>query len=49
MAALANIMISNFYVHMKDDFLEERHEFWEESPLEEINLQYAAVDGYVSF
>ena len=49
MAALANVLISNFYVSMKDDFLEGRHEFWEESPLEEINLKYAAVDGYVSF
>ena len=36
-------------VHMKDDFPEGRHEFWEEFPLEEINLKYAAMDGYVSF
>ena len=49
MAALANILISNFYVSMKDDFPEGRHEFWEESPLEEINLKYAAMDGYVLF
>ena len=49
MAALANVLISNFYVSMKDDFPEGRNEFWEESLLEEINLQYAAMDGYVSF
>ena len=49
MAALANVLISNFYVSMKDDFLEGRNELWEESPLEEINLKYAVVDGYVSF
>ena len=48
MSALANVLISNFYVRMKDDFPKGRHEFWEESPLEEINLKYAAVDGYVS-
>ena len=49
MAALVNVLISNFYLRMKNDFPKERHECWEESPLEEINLRYAAVDGYVSF
>ena len=49
MAVLPNVLISNFYMHMKVDFPGEQNKCWEESPLEEINLKYAAVDGYASF
>ena len=43
MAVLADALISNFYLRMKNDFPKERHECWEESPLEEINLDRKSV------
>ena len=37
------------YGDMKKKFPSDRHHFWEEMPLAQINLHCAAVDGYVSY
>ena len=34
---------------MKQDFPSARHDYWEEKPLSDINLKYAAIDAYVSY
>ena len=49
MATLAVDLISDHYAKMKKNFPSNRHGFWEESPLSDVNLHYAAVDGYVSY
>ena len=49
MAAMAVELISDHYKKMKTDFPSKQHDFWEEYPLLEVNLQYAAVDSYVLY
>lgn len=49
MAKLAKHIIDSSYGDMKQDFPTERHDYWEEKPLSDINLKYAAIDAYVSY
>ena len=49
MASLAAELISYHYTKMKVELPSKHHGLWEESPLHEVNLHYAAVDGYVSY
>ena len=49
MATMAAELIYDHYANMKANFPSENHKLWECSPLPELNLDYAAVDGYVSY
>ena len=54
MGALAAAIIDPSYADMKKVFKpcrlrREGHDFWEFKPLLMLNLQYAAIDGYVSY
>ena len=56
MGALAAAIIDPSYEDMKQAFKgeacrawREGHDFWEYKPLSMLNLQYAAIDGYVSY
>lgn len=49
MASLATSIIDESYSQMKDKFPPERHNYWEERPLSDLNLEYAAKDAYVSY
>ena len=49
MDTLAKNIIDRSYGEMKNNFPTERHNFWEERPLDDLNLKYAAIDAYVSY
>jgi hypothetical protein len=49
MASLATSIIDESYSQMKSKFPRERHNYWEEQPLSDLNLEYAAKDAYVSY
>jgi hypothetical protein len=49
MASLATSIIDESYSQMKNKFPPERHDYWEERPLSDLNLEYAAKDAYVSY
>lgn len=49
MATLAEHIIDSSYSRMKKNFPSELHGFWEYKPLNRQSLQYAAIDGYVSY
>jgi hypothetical protein len=49
MASLATSIIDESYSQMKNKFPPERHNYWEERPLSDLNLEYAAKDAYVSY
>ena len=49
MAKLAEHIIDSSYGAMKQNFPSTRHDYWEEQPLSDINLKYAAIDAYVSY
>jgi hypothetical protein len=49
MADLASRIIDEYYGEMKSKFPSIRHDYWEEVPLSEINLEYAAKDAYVTY
>ena len=49
MGDLAAAIIDPSYSTMKEDFPSESHKDWELQPLPEVNLNYAATDGYVSY
>ena len=49
MASLASRIIDESYSEMKMQFPKERHDYWEEQPLSDINLEYAARDAYVTY
>ena len=49
MGALAADLIDPSYYEMKYEFPEEGHKCLAKQPLDEVNLKYADVDGYVSF
>ena len=48
MGDLATDLIDNSYSDMKKKFPLNQHNFWERKPLHEINLNYAAIDGYLT-
>ena len=49
MASLATRILDESYDKMKEDFPTDRHDFWDEWPLSDINLKYAAIDAYVTY
>ena len=49
MADMAAVLIDPEYAGMKKKFPKEQHWFWEKNCLDRINLDYAAIDAYVSF
>ncbi|XP_071676826.1 uncharacterized protein [Lolium perenne] len=49
MASLATSIIDESYGLMKSKFPRERHKDWDEQPLSDLNLEYAAKDAYVSY
>jgi hypothetical protein len=49
MGDLAKKLIDKSYKHMKKKFPKSGHKVWECKPLEKINLDYAAIDGYISY
>ena len=49
MGDLAAAIIDPSYNDMKTKFPTRSHDQWECMPLPQVNLRYAAIDGYVSF
>jgi hypothetical protein len=49
MADMAASLIDSSYKVMKQKFPSIQHKFWEKSPLDDINIEYAARDGYVAY
>jgi hypothetical protein len=49
MADMAAALIDMSYKGMKKEFPSVQHKFWEKNPLDEINLEYAARDGFVAY
>ena len=49
MADMAAAYIHEDYAGMKTTFPKRQHMCWQKNPLDWINLDYAAVDAYVSF
>ncbi|CAM0951031.1 unnamed protein product [Alopecurus aequalis] len=49
MAALAGELIDSSYGEMKDNFPKDGHDFREKRPLDEVNVKYVVVDGFVAF
>ena len=49
MDKLAAIIIGESYRKMKTNFPSTQHHCWEKQPLDPINLEYAAVDGFVAY
>ncbi|KAK1694323.1 hypothetical protein QYE76_011020 [Lolium multiflorum] len=49
MADMAASLIDISYKGMKKEFPSIQHKFWEKNPLDEINLEYAAKDGFVAY
>ena len=49
MASLASRIIDKSYGEMKNEFPSKRHDYWEEEPLSDLNLEYAAKDAYVTY
>uniref|UniRef100_A0A8I6YMJ2 3'-5' exonuclease domain-containing protein n=1 Tax=Hordeum vulgare subsp. vulgare TaxID=112509 RepID=A0A8I6YMJ2_HORVV len=49
MAHMAVALIDESYGDMKTSFPKYQHKLWEKDPLDDINIQYAAKDAYVSY
>jgi hypothetical protein len=49
MGDLAAAIIDESYKGMNKKFPSHRHNYWEEKPMKEANLHYAAIDGYISY
>uniref|UniRef100_A0A8I6YBN2 3'-5' exonuclease domain-containing protein n=1 Tax=Hordeum vulgare subsp. vulgare TaxID=112509 RepID=A0A8I6YBN2_HORVV len=49
MAHMAIALIDESYDDMKTSFPKYQHKLWEKGPLDDINIQYAAKDAYVSY
>ena len=49
MSTMATILIDDSYSDMKTKFDEKQHKLWEKQPLDDVNIHYAAVDGFVSY
>jgi hypothetical protein len=46
---MAAALIDESYASMKKKFPKSQHNHWAKTPLDPINIDYAAVDGYVSY
>ncbi|KAE8771529.1 Endoribonuclease Dicer-like protein 3a [Hordeum vulgare] len=49
MATMASEIVDSSYNEMKKKLSSDDHQLWEWKPLPQINLEYAAVDGYLSY
>ena len=49
MADMAAALIDEEYAGMKKKFPKSGHKHWEKTPLDPINIEYAAIDGYVAY
>ena len=54
MAKMAATLIHPKYASMKEEFLDDYealqgHHYWEWKPLADMNMKYAAIDGYVTY
>ena len=49
MDTLAGNVIDSSYLEMKSGFPSDLHNYWEWKPMDQASLNYAAVDGYVSY
>jgi len=49
MADMAAALIDEDYADMKRKFPKSQHKLWEKTPLDPINIEYAAIDGYISY
>ena len=49
MADLTGEIIDESYKNMKSKLPPKGHDHWEKQPLDEVNLKYAAIDGFVDF
>uniref|UniRef100_A0A8I6WQE7 3'-5' exonuclease domain-containing protein n=1 Tax=Hordeum vulgare subsp. vulgare TaxID=112509 RepID=A0A8I6WQE7_HORVV len=49
MAHMVVVLIDESYGDMKTSFPKYQHKLWEKGPLDDINIQYAAKDAYVSY
>ena len=49
MSVMASILIDDSYGEMKVNFPEKQHDLWEKQPLDDTNIQYVVVDGFVSY
>ena len=49
MANMAAAVIDEEYAGMKTKFPKNQHKKWEKTPLDAINIEYAARDAYVAY
>ena len=49
MANMAAAVIDEEYAGMKTKFPKDQHKKWEKTPLDAINIEYAARDAYVAY
>ena len=49
MANMAFALIDEEYADMKTKFHKDQHKLWEKTPLDAINIEYAAIDAYVAY
>ena len=54
MAKMASTLIHPKYAGMKEEFVDDYeelqgHNYWEWKPLADMNMEYAAIDGYVTY
>ena len=49
MAHMAVALIDEEYADMKTKFPSDQHKEWETTPLDGINIEYAAKDAYVAY
>jgi DNA polymerase elongation subunit (family B) len=49
MANMAAAVIDEEYADMKTKFPKDQHKEWEKTPLDAINIEYAAIDAYVAY
>ena len=49
MADMAFTLIDEEYADMKTKLPNDQHKLWEKTPLDGINIEYAAVDAYVAY
>ena len=49
MAHMAAAVIDEEYADMKTKFPKDGQKVWEKTPLDAINIEYAAIDAYVAY